>query len=177
MDKVDVIEMFAAIASLYPTTKAFSKPDDVMVQQWASALKDLTKSEVAIALKIHVSRSPLTPTVADLRKAVAEVRLSGNERQSGLEAWNLVSKALRRSAYRSAEEFAKLPPMCQRLIGSPTQLKEWALCEDESVVSVAKSQFIKAYEIQTRREEELSQLPESMRKLLASTTQGLLLGG
>lgn len=46
------------------------------------------------------------------------------------------------------------------------QLKEWGCAEDVTVLSVAKSQFLKSYDIIVKREQEQAQLPESIRKLI-----------
>ena len=175
MEKVEVIELFAAISNLYPNSRSYANADDIMITTWTTMLKDLQKMDVSIALKVHASKSPLPPSISDIRKIVAELHAEDNP-MSGMDAWNLVIRAVRRSAYRSNEEFNKLPDVCKRLVGSPTQLREWAMVDDPTVLSVAKSQFLKAFEQQKTRESELQLLPSNIRKLLTSN-QNLLTEG
>jgi len=164
MNKQDIVEMFAAIASMYPNDKAFGSANMQMVETWQKMLSDLPKQSVAIVLKQHASVSTFPPSIAEIRKGVAELKAAPYK--SGIEEWNEVAHALRNSAYRADEEFAKLSPIAKRLVGSPMQLKEWGCAEDVTVLSVAKSQFLKSYDIMVKREQEQAQLPESIRKLI-----------
>ena len=164
MVRADVIEMFGAITSMYPSATAFAQATDSMITTWWKMLSDLPKQSVAIALKQHASVSTFPPSIAEIRKGVAELKAAPYK--SGIEEWNEVAHALRNSAYRADEEFAKLSPIARRLVGSPMQLKEWGCAEDVTVLSVAKSQFLKSYDILVKREQEQAQLPESIRKLI-----------
>ena len=164
MERCDVIEMFAAISVLYPRDMAFANATDKMITVWWEMLSDLPKSAVSAALKRHSAVSQFAPSIAEIRKAVAD--MTAPDGRTGIDEWNDVAKALRNSAYDSAEQFRKLSPIAQRLVGSPMQLKEWGLAEDAATISVAKAQFLKGYEVLKRRENETKQLPESIRNLL-----------
>ena len=82
-----------------------------------------------------------------------------------MEAWSLVSKAIRNSAYNSVEEFAKLPPIVQNAVGLPDQLRTWALDENynEQVIS---SNFMRCYRTELARHEELSKMPAEIKDLI-----------
>ena len=88
-----------------------------------------------------------------------------------MEAWALVSKAIRNSGYNSVEEFAKLPPSAQKAVGLPDQLRTWALDENynEQVVS---SNFMRCYRTELARHEELSKMPSDVKALIDNTFKG-----
>ena len=88
-----------------------------------------------------------------------------------MEAWSFVSKAIRNSGYNSVEEFAKLPPLVQKAVGLPSQLRTWALDENynEEVVS---SNFIKCYRNELARQRELQKMPQNVRNLIDKTNVG-----
>ncbi|MFR8332153.1 MAG: hypothetical protein ACLU9S_07140 [Oscillospiraceae bacterium] len=89
-----------------------------------------------------------------------------------MEAWNLVAKALRNSAYGSEEEFAKLPPAVQRVAHSPFQLREWALMDADTVQSVVASNFQRAYTARQKSDREFDALPPAVRQYVAVLTEG-----
>lgn len=89
-----------------------------------------------------------------------------------MEAWNLVAKALRNSAYGSEEEFAKLPPAVQRVAHSPSQLREWALMDADTVQSVVASNFQRAYTARQKSDREFEALPPAVRQYVAALTEG-----
>lgn len=177
MDRSEVIALFKAISALYPREQAFIKPDGRMIDVWLSMLSDLPKNVVSASLSLHASKSVYPPSIAELRRGVYDLTHPHDDTESAIEAWNKVAYALRNSGYRSGEEFAKLPPICQRLVGSPAQLKEWGLAEDVTVISVAKTQFLKAYEIEQQRAREAAQLPEAVRRMIAAPDIALLAKG
>ena len=87
------------------------------------------------------------------------------------EAWSLVSKAIRNSGYNSTEEFAKLPPLVQKAVGLPSQLRTWALDENYNE-QVAMSSFQRAYKAELKRNEELLKMPQNVRKLIEKANVG-----
>lgn len=177
MNRQEVVKLFGAVAMLYPRDQAFANADGDMIDVWLSMLSDLPEKAVSASLSLHASKSVYPPSIAELRRGVVELTQPQTNEESAVIAWNRVSYAIRNSGYRASEEFAKLPPICQRLVGSPTQLKEWGLAEDVTVLSVARSQFLKAYETELQRERERAQLPDTIRKLIANASAGMLTEG
>ena len=87
-------------------------------------------------------------------------------------AWRLVRNAIRRGLYYFDEEYAKLPEDVQRVVGEPSQLRDWAMLESETIDSVIQSNFTKRYQIMQRRQTELDALPENVRGLIGGITNG-----
>lgn len=161
MTSKEFAQLASAIKTFFPRDNVLPTPEAMGL--WFDMLKDLDYASASMALKNHVASSRFAPTVADIReKATA---LSKPQELNEMEAWALVSKALRNSAYHNVEEFEKLPPLVQKAVGQPSQLKAWATEEgfSEDVVS---SNFIKCYRIVKNRSDEFSRLPERSQALL-----------
>lgn len=99
----------------------------------------------------------------------AKLRLiTGGDELTEAEAWGMVAKAIRNSAYGSREEFEKLPSAIRRIVGSPSQLREWAQMDSETVHSVVASIFQRSYKVVAQREREIAKLLQRSRRLLGS---------
>ena len=93
------------------------------------------------------------------------------ETLTGMEAWALVSKAIKNGIYGAEKEFANLPADVQKAVGSPAQLTGWATTRSDEVQTVGQSNFLRAYKTVLARKEEHSKLPASMRTQLESKSQ------
>jgi hypothetical protein len=137
------------------------------VDVWAMMLEDFTYQEISLALKAYIltDASGFAPSVGAL---VQKVRKT--EELNELEAWSMVSKALRNGTYGAEEEFAKLPPIVQKAVGAPSNLRQWAQTDADSVENVIQSNFIKTYRNVTKREQEQQALPMNLRNALETAT-------
>ena len=88
------------------------------------------------------------------------------------EAWGMVAQALRNSIYGAREEFEKFPPIVKRIVGSPSQLREWGMMDSETVHSVVASNFQRSYKAIAQREKELAKLPPDVKALVGKLTEG-----
>lgn len=150
-----------AIKTYFPRDNML--PTDESMELWFDMLNDLDYRSAYAALKKHVASSRFPPTIADIRDGAAVFTIPNELNE--MEAWSLVSKAIRNSGYNSTEEFAKLPPLAQKAVGLPSQLRTWALDENynEEVVS---SNFIKCYRNELTRQRELQKMPQNVRNLI-----------
>lgn len=142
-------------------------PDQDAFNVWYALLKDLSYEELNVAIQKHMMTSPYPPTIADIREAVAQLS-TGQGDMSELKAWNMVRKAISNSNYHAEEEFGRLPEAIRIAVGSPANLKEWAMMPIETVESVEQSHFIKAYRVAVGRIKETAQLAPEVRKSYAA---------
>lgn len=173
MTKADVVQLFMLISVLYPRDDTFKNANSVMVSTWAEMLSDMDFGEIKTALKMHTAKSQFPPSIAELRNFVADLHDESSD-MTAEEAWTLVFSAITRSAYSSVEEFDRLPEICRRLVGSPRQLKEWAL-SDSFNPGVEKALFTKSYNTRQQKLKEFNALPLSVKEMISSTTDRLLL--
>ena len=89
---------------------------------WEMMLSDYTYQQISVALKSYIlsDTSGFAPTIGQLVDMVHSV--SKPQELNEMEAWSLVSMAIRNSGYRYTEEFLKLPAIIQSAIGTPEQL-------------------------------------------------------
>lgn len=98
--------------------------------------------------------------------------ITGGDEMTEAEAWGIVAKALRNSAYGSKEEFEKFPPVIKRIVGSPSQLREWGMMDSETVHSVVASNFQRSYKAIAQREREIAKLPPDVKALVGKIANG-----
>ena len=82
------------------------------------------------------------------------------------EAWALGSKAIRNSAYESGAEFGRLPAGVQRIVGSPSQLRDWGAMDSGTVHSVVASNFQRAFRSRQERDRAYAELPPDVKALI-----------
>lgn len=136
------------------------------ISLWADMFAHDEVALVAAAVKsvIESDEKGFPPTIGQVK---AKLRLlTAKPEMTEAEAWALVAKAIRNSGYEAAKEFAKLPPMVQRVVGSPNTLREWAQMETETVHSVVSSNFQRSYRVISAREREINALPAEVRALV-----------
>lgn len=164
MDRAEAKKLLMVIDATYPNFK----PENlaVAVDTWAMMLEDFTYQEIALALKAYVltDNSGFAPSIGQLVSKARSV--TATDELNEMQAWALVSKALRRSTYYAEEEFAKLPPIVQKTVGDPSQLRNWAQTDVDSIENVIQSNFMRTYRSVLKREQEMDKLPAEFRQAI-----------
>lgn len=155
-----------AIKTYFPRDNVL--PTENAMRLWYSELKDIPYQSAYMALRKYVSTNKFAPTIADIREQVAELNSQNEEELNETAAWSMVWKAICNSGYHADEEFAKLPPVIQRAVHSPAQLREWALLEniDGKTITVLQSDFQRAFRAEKQREREQNKLSPDVLKLI-----------
>ena len=178
MNKAETAKIIDILQINYPDS--FKGKDEnsliATVSLWQKVFADDDYQTVSAAVMAHIATDTnrFMPPVGVIKNAL--VTLTTAEEMTESEAWAHVAKAIRRSAYYAKEEFDKLPPICQRLVGSPAQLKEWAVCERPDTMSVAQSNFMRSYRARAKTEREYAALPSAVKSLMIEARQQLALG-
>lgn len=136
---------------------------------WYSLLQDLDYDTASQAIQKYMMSNRFPPTIADIREQCND--FNAPQELNEMEAWSLVSKAIRNSGYNSVDEFAKLPPLVQKAVGLPDSLREWAMTENLNL-EVIMSNFQRAYKAELRRYEELQKMPRNVRNLIENANVG-----
>ena len=167
MTRDETIKILMVIQAAYPNYKPQDKT--VAVNVWAEMLSDIPYEKVSAAVKMYIQTdtSGFAPSVGDVRERVCDI-FAKEDDLNETAAWSLVLKAIRRSTYYSDEEFAKLPPVVQRAVSSPRQLREWATLEDVDgkTLTVIQSNFQRTFRAEQQRERERSKLSPDVLKLM-----------
>ena len=143
-------------------------PDQDAFDVWYSMLKDLDYAIASRAVQMHMQTVETPPTVAGIRKQTAKLQADESDDLNETAAWSMVWKAICNSGYHAEEEFAKLPPVIQRAVHSPAQLREWALLEniDGKTITVLQSDFQRTFRAEQQRERERNKLSPDVLKLM-----------
>lgn len=168
MTKKEMAEIIAIMQANYPDDfRGMSdKAMNGKINLWFMQFRDDDYKEVLAAVMAHIATDTgrWMPPVGVIKAKLTEIRLP--EELTPQEAWELVSKATRNSTYNSAEEFDKLPPVVQRLVGSPMQLKEWAAMDTDTLQSVVGSNFQRSYKVRAAKEREFLALPSAVQQTM-----------
>ena len=146
-------------------------PDKDAFDVWYALMNDLEYEYLNLAIQKHMISSKFPPTPADIREQYQS--LIEPDDMNEMEAWSLVSKAIRNSSYNYEEEFSKLPDIIKKSVGTSSQLRVWATDEkyNEQVVS---SHFIKCYRTEVARDKNLKRMPERIQTLIKTNSNSLI---
>lgn len=169
MTREETVKIIRIMVDSYPNYK----PNDISetVDVWQMMLEEYSYQQVSVALKAYIlsDDSGFAPSIG---KLVSKIHaMTQPQELNEMEAWSLVKKAICNSGYESVEEFAKLPPLVQKAVGLPSQLRAWGLDENYNE-QVAMSNFQRAYKAELKRHEELQKMPHNVRNLIEKANSG-----
>lgn len=173
MTRQEAIRIMTILKTAYPNFyKDYSKEElNAAIDLWATMFVDEHFKIVTEAVKALICTHKYPPTIADIKEKIATI--TRPQEMTEMEAWQKVKAAI--SYYNAAENFDKLPPTLQKIVGSPNALREWAVMDGEVVNSVIQSNFMRSYKIKVAQEKEFTVLPDSTKQLIASLSQRLSL--
>ena len=157
MTREEVKEIIMMISTAY----ANWKPMDMTatVNLWSVLFKDYQADDIRKALTNYLMNdtSGFAPVPGQI---IASIN-TGREYLLPEDAWNLVYNGICNSNYHALEEFQKLPPECQKAIGSATNMKEMAVLNYYEM-SRSKEQFLKAYKAEVDKRKSHDRTPEGL---------------
>ncbi len=173
MNIVETMKIMAVIETAYPRFYAQKTAEDRenAVKLWTQIFAEDPYNVVSMAVMALIKTSPYPPQPSDLNAKIQQI--TQPQEMTEMEAWGLVLKAIGNSNYNSGEEFQKLPPVVQRLVGAPSQLREWAAMDSETLNSVVASNFQRSYKVRAKHERDYLALPSSVKTFMASISEGM----
>lgn len=171
MTKSETVTLMAIIKIAYP--QYYSQQSDVapVIALWSDMFKDDDFKIVSAAVKSFIACDTrgFPPSIGIIKSYISKIVTP--EELTEQEAWGIVRVALENSSYNSKEEFAKLPPDIQKLLGSHTQLMEWARTDISELNTVISSNFMRSYRARSKSIREYNALPNEVRSLISSISQ------
>ena len=167
MTREETVKIIRIMVDSYPNYKPNNISETVDV--WHMMLSDYDYNIVAMALKAYIlsDTSGFAPSIGQLVSKIQSI--TKPQELSEMEAWSLVSKAIRNSGYNSVEEFANLPPLVQKAVGTPDNLRNWAVSDYQTIESVIQSNFLRTYRTVVKRENEINCMPNDIKSLIEKT--------
>lgn len=167
MTRDETIKILMIIQAAYPNYKPPDKT--VAVNVWSEMLSDISYEQVSVAVKAYIQTdtSGFAPSIGNIREKVQFI-FSEEDDLNESAAWEIVWRAICNSGYHAEEEYNKLPPIVQRAVGSPRQLREWGLMEniDGKSIVVLQSNFQRVFRIEKEREKERKKLSQNIVRLM-----------
>lgn len=169
MTREETVKIIRIMCDCYPNYKPSNLSETVDV--WNMMLEEYDYSQISMALKtyVHSDTSGFAPSIGQLLDKLHAIQ--NPQELNEMEAWSLVSKALRNGTYGAVEEFSKLPPLVQKTVGSPDNLRNWAQTDSKSIENVVQSNFIKTYSAVVNQAKEYQKMPKDIQALIESTNR------
>ena len=169
MTRDETIKLLMVIQSAYPN---FKPPDKtVAADTWYTMLKDMDYNVVQMGLRAYITSdtSGFAPSIGQLINTIYTIQ--NPQELNEMEAWFLVSRALRNGYYGAVEEFDNLPPLVQKAVGTPDNLRNWSQTNTDSVENVIQSNFMRSYRTVVKREEEIKKMPADVQALIENVNK------
>lgn len=169
MTREETVKIIRIICGSFPNFKPSDLSETVDI--WNMMLDEYTYNQIAGALKSYIlaDSTGFAPSIGQLIAKVKTIEEPAQLNES--EAWGLVSKAIRNGYYGAVEEFSKLPPLVQKAVGTPDNLRNWSQTNLESVETVIQSNFLRAYRVEAQRAAEISKMPSDIKTMIENTSQ------
>ncbi len=160
----EMSDILSIIGAVYPQFYAKLSENDVKAttKVWHSFFASDDASLVSDAVRTFIANDTkgFPPSIGQIREKLDVI----NQAVHGFEltpqsAWGLVKRALKDSAYHAAERFSELPEVVQEVVGSPSQLHDWAVSDDGVSESVIASNFQRSYAARAQVHKELRRAP------------------
>lgn len=177
MNRKEAAQIISIMQANYPDSFK-GKTDEMMmatITLWAKMFDADDANDVTAAVMAHMAADTnrFMPPVGVIKDRLHKLRQP--DEMTEQEAWTLVAKALRNGIYGAQAEFDKLPPAVQRIVGSPNQLREWAVMDADAVQSVVASNFQRSYRVRAKSEREYHALPGSVRAVIGDISSRFML--
>ena len=170
MTREDTIKILSVLRGAYPAFyRDITKQEaESTIALWESMFDEEPYELVGAAVKAFISGDGkgFPPAIGQIKERIRQI--TQPEEMTEQEAWALVSKAVQRSTYGSAEEFAKLPPEIQAVVHDPGQLRQWAIGPAEDMETVIASNFMRSFRAKQKANKEYMALPTSVKQMMIS---------
>ena len=174
MNQKETIAVLAVLKTAYPQFYRGLSPQELQetVTLWSEmfAAEDFQVVKAAVKAHIATDAKGYPPHIGAIKAAIRKI--TQPDEMSEMEAWGYVSRALRNSSYNSIKEFERLPPVVRRIVGAPSQLREWAAMDTDTVQSVVQSNFMRSYRARAQHEREYLALPPEVKGMMEEIAAG-----
>jgi hypothetical protein len=169
----ETLQILSVLRMAYPGYYAkLSESDAVsMAKLWSRMFADDLYQEVDAAVQILIcSESEFPPNIGQVKKQIASMK---TDTDSAISAWNQVKSAMKFT--NCVQNFNALPELSRRVVGSPNQLKEWALMDPAQINTIVQSNFLKSYKEIEGNFRAQEALPASTQNLIELIRKGMTL--
>lgn len=171
MTRDEMKRILAVINSSYPNWKI--ENISLTIDTWFNFLGHYTYEELNKAVQTYVlsDTTGFAPSIGQINNLINTIDETVSGELNEMEAWSLVSKALRKSSWHSEEAYAELPPLVQKAVGSPQNLRNWATTDIDTVENVIMSNFQRTYRGVIAQAKQIRRMPIDIQQMIAEKQQ------
>lgn len=177
MKQTETLQIMAVLRGAYPAfyRDMVRKDAESVVALWTEMFAEEDVAIVAAAVKALIATDDkgFPPHIGAVKAKVRQITQPAG--MTAQEAWNLVARAICNSGYESRKEYDNLPPDIQRLVGSPEQLRDWAMMDSSTVHSVVASNFQRAFTARQKADHDYKALPRDVQELVGTMAERMAL--
>lgn len=163
MKKTEMIKVFAVLTAAYPKFDTFQNPEQLkpIIELWTEMFQDVDFNIVLVAVKKLIFESPYPPTIADVRKQVADILTPKENKIDAGQAWGEIMKAVGNYGFYDSEGALKsMSPLTQAVV---KRISWREICmQEEDKMGVLRGQFMKMYDSIAQRQKQDALLPLSI---------------
>lgn len=177
MTKDETLAIMSVLKAAYPSYyRGMERKDaESVVALWVSMFAEDSAAVVTAAVKalLATDANGYPPHIGAVKEKIR--LLTGPKSMTELEAWAMVSKAIKNSGYESRKEFDKLPDAVKHAVHSPDQLREWSQMDPDTIQSVIASNFMRSYRAKAKSEQDIAALPSDVRRMIGTAASTIAL--
>lgn len=177
MNRQELLGIFAILEANYEPqfAKRTALNKKAMVNLWEEHFidKDYNLVKAAVNAYISTDTTGFVPNVGQINEQIR--KLTSKEEMTEQEAVALIIKATRNGYYGAETEYAKLPPVLQRLVGHPSQLRIWAAMDESEMQTVVASNLMRSYRAIAQKEELQQTLPSNIKAMLEQASERMMI--
>lgn len=158
MTKKETYKILTMLEVAYDRFEVSGMP--TKMELWHEMLSDLDYRLALTVVKKHISEEHFPPTIASIRKNVAEITNPGTQMTAD-QGWGEITKAIRKyGIYQEEEALASMSPLTAR-IAKNMNWKEICMSENQMA---DRAHFIKMFEANQNIAHQQAMLPDGLAK-------------
>ena len=179
MKKSETVDCITYLSAAYPGAyKRFTEQKfETLIAVWYNTFSEYPVEMVMVGIQGYISTdtSGFPPSPGQVMKIIHN--LTRQQEMTSMEAWSLVKKAVNSARDKYEEVFDNLPPLIKKVIGGHHQLMSWGNVREEEFETVIQSNFMRAYEAEKKRQNQIEMIPERIRKLMPERRENERING
>jgi hypothetical protein len=156
-DAVSILRILKANYQNFYRNITKEEAEDI-IELWSTMFNEPLPVVLNAVKAVIVTKKDYPPTIADVKEKIQ--LMTQTEFMTEQEAWNIIYRGICNANYRAKEQFEQMPDILQRLVGSPNQLREWAMMDSNTVKSVISSNLMRSYKARAKYNNDIQSLPD-----------------
>jgi len=131
-----------------------AKEAQFLVDLWHKIFIDMHCDIVSNAVMQFIThdKKGFPPAIGQITDIIYKMSETYKNEKTPEEMWSTLVSALKKSGMHATQEYNKMTPILQKLVGNPENLKIWANFDDKTLATSVKFNLIASYKILLERQ-------------------------